>query len=448
MDRYLIELSGRYDGSSKFPPGHRWGFFPSVSAGWRVAEEPFMKSLKAIIPEFKLRASYATIGNQNISSYSFIPTMDITYNWVNEGAKTSTLGSPALVRTNFTWETIETLNFGVDISLFKGRFDATFDIYTRTTKDMLDNASDLPALIGAGAPMQNVADLQSKGWEIDLRWKDRIGKVAYNIGVNLYDYRAKITKLPSNSTYQIGSYYEGFEIGSIWGAVTNRLYQASDFDENGRLLEGIPHPEGIPNPQPGDVLFVNFDGDDEIRTSGGTLNEPYDRRIIGNSSLRMQFGISGGVNWNNFDFSFFIQGVGKRQIYLANELTFPSYYEWGSSFTHLRDYWTPENPNAHYPRGYATGSKNANYNSNIQTQTRYLLNGAYLRVKNLSLGYTLPSSITKNWGIDKLRASLSVENPFMFHHLPDGLDPTLDSKGSGLAYPIMRIYSLSLSLDF
>lgn len=452
-DRYLLELNGRYDGSSKFPPGHRWGFFPSVSAGWRISEEPFMYSLKQIIPELKLRASYATIGNQNISAYGFLPTMDISYVWINDGKKTPTLGTPGLVRQNFTWETIETTNLGLDINLFRGRFDAVFDIYKRKTKDMLDNAAELPAIAGTSAPMQNVADLESKGWEIDLKWRDRIGNVRYNIGVNLYDYKAKITKLPSNATYQIyksdgsNAYYEGYEIGSIWGAVTDRFYTEADFDSNGNLLPGIPYPEGITKPSPGDVLFKDLD-DDGVITNARTLNDTRDQKIIGNSSLRYQFGINGGVSWNNFDFSFYIHGVGKRDLWLSNELVFPSYYEFGSLFKHLSNYWTPENVDAKYPRGYATGTKNSVYNSNIRRQTKYLLDGSYLRVKNIALAYTIPATITKKWGIQRVKVNASVENPFMFHHLPKGLDPTLDNKGRGLGYPVMRIYSFGLSLDF
>lgn len=452
-DRYLLELNGRYDGSSKFPTGHRWGFFPSVSAGWRVSEEPFMLTMKDIIPELKLRVSYATIGNQNISPYSFLPIMDIVYTWINDGKNTPTLGTPSLVRQNFTWETIETTNFGVDINMFNGRFDAIIDIYKRKTKDMLDDAAELPAIAGTTAPMQNVADLESKGWEIDVKWKDQIGKVRYNIGFNLYDYKAKITKLPSNSTFQIyksdgsNAYYEGFVLGSIWGAVTDRFYTEADFDSNGNLLPGIPYPESITKPSPGDVLFKDLDGDGVI-TNARTLDDTRDQKIIGNNSLRYQFGINGGIGWKNFDFSFYIYGVGKRDLWLSNELVFPSYYEFGSLFKHLSDYWTPNNVNAKYPRGYATGTKDRVYNSNIRKQTKYLLDGSFLRVKNIALTYSIPSSLTKKWGIQNVKVNTSIENPLMFHHLPKGLDPTIESKGRGLGYPVMQVYSFGLSLDF
>lgn len=447
-NRYLLELNGRYDGSSKFPSGHRWGLFPSISAGWRVSEEAFMSSLTNIIPELKLRASYATLGNQNIAPYGFLATMGVSYPWINDGKQTPTLGTPGLVRSDFTWETIETTNFGVDLSLFRGKFDAVFDIYVRKTKDMLDNASEFPAVTGTSAPMMNVADLKSNGWEIDLKWRDQIGSVRYNIGLNLYDYKAKITRLPSNDTYSLSNYYKGFEMGTIWGYTTDRFYTADDFDSNGDLKPGIPYPKGITKPTPGDVLFVDYDESGIIDDGENTLDNHGDLRIIGNNSLRLQYGINGGLGWKNFDFSFYIHGIGKRDIWMANELTFPAYYEWGVLFDHLRDYWTPDNPNAKYPKGYSNGTKNSVYNSNIRTQTKYLMNGAYMRIKNLALGYYIPEEITSKWGIQRVKFNASVENPFMFHHLPKGIDPTLDNKGRGLGYPVMRIYSFGVSLDF
>ena len=447
-DRYLLEFNGRYDGSSKFPTGHRWGLFPSVSAGWRISEEPFMESLKNVIPELKLRASYATLGNQNISPYGFLATMDISYPWVHDGKQTPTLGTPGLVRNDFTWETIQTRNIGLDITLFRGRFDAVIDIYSRKTKDMLDRASEFPAVVGTSAPMMNVADLESKGWELDLKWRDRIGEFTYNIGFNIYDYKAVITSLPSNKTYSLSEYYKGYEMGTIWGYVTDRFYTEADFDQDGNLLPGIPYPKGITKPTPGDVLFVDYDESGIIDEGDNTLDNHGDMKVIGNSSLRYQYGINGGLGWKNFDFSFYLHGIGKRDTWIANEMTFPAYYEWGVLFTHLSDYWTPDNLNAMYPKGYPNGTKNSVYNSNIRRQTKYLLDGSYLRVKNLAIGYTLPETTTEGWGIQRMKLNASVENPFMFHKLPKGLDPTVDSKGRGLGYPVMRVFSIGVSLDF
>ena len=234
-------------------------------------------------------------------------------------------------------------------------------------------------------------------------------------------------------------------MGTIWGYVTDRYYTESDF-ENGVLKPGIPVPDGV-SPNPGDVLFKDFDEDGKIMNAR-TADDLRDQRIIGNSSLRFQYGINGGVSWNNFDFSFYIQGVGKRDLWVSNELTFPGYYQWGSLYTHLSDYWTPDNVNAKYPRAYQTGISDRNYTSNIRSQTKYLKNGAYMRVKNIALGYTIPASITKKYGINQLKINGSIENPFLFHHLPEGMDPTLDSKGRGIGYPVMRIYSFGLSLNF
>ncbi|MDR1707090.1 MAG: TonB-dependent receptor [Prevotella sp.] len=446
LDRYLLEINGRYDGSSKFPPNHRWGLFPSISAGWRISEEPFMANIKSIIPELKLRASYSTLGNQNIAAYSFVDGMGTYYPWVNDYARTIALNTPGLVSSDYTWETIESTNMGVDITMFGGRFDLVFDLYNRKTKDMLDyGAITYPAVLGTAAPLQNVADLQTKGWEIDLKWRDRIGKVGYNIGFNLYDYKAKITRFPSNETKLISNYYEGYQMGTIWGYVTDRYYTEDDF-ENGVLKPGIAVPDGV-NPKPGDVLFKDFDEDGKIMNAR-TADELRDQKIIGNNSLRFQYGINGGINWNNFDFSFYIQGVGKRDLWVANELTFPGYYQWGSLFTHLSDYWTPDNIDAKFPRVYQTGTSDRNYSSNVRAQTRYLQNGAYLRVKNIAFGYTIPASITKKCGVNQVKINTSVENPFLFHHLPKGMDPTLDNKGRGIGYPVMRIYSFGLSLNF
>lgn len=446
LDRYLLKIDGRYDGSSKFPPNHRWGLFPSVSVGWKISEEAFMANLKNIIPELKLRASYSTLGNQNIAAYSFVDGMGTYYPWVHDYSKTLALNTPGLVSNNYTWETIESTNMGLDLNMFRGRFDLVFDVYKRKTKDMLDyGAITYPAILGTSAPLQNVADLETNGWEIDVKWRDRIGKVSYNIGFNLYDYKAKITKFPSNETKLIGKYYEGYEMGTIWGYVTDRYYTEDDF-ENGVLKPGIAVPDGV-TPKPGDVLFKDFDEDGKIM-NGRTADDLRDQRIIGNNSLRFQYGINGGVNWNNFDFSFYIQGVGKRDLWVANELTFPGYYQWGTLFTHLSDYWTPDNVNAKYPRVYQTGTSDRNYGSNVRAQTKYLQNGAYLRVKNISLGYTIPSAITQKWGIQQVKLNTSIENPFLFHHLPKGMDPTLDNKGRGIGYPVMKIYSFGLSLNF
>ncbi len=354
-NRYLLELNGRYDGSSKFQSGHRWGFFPSVSVAWRVMQEPFMESLMDYVPEFKVRLSYSTVGNQNIDPYLFNPSMGgEKANWIVDGDRPTTLKPPGLVTDNFTWETIETYNFGLDISLLRNRLQANFDLYRRNTKDMLAVAMELPAVVGASAPQQNVADLRSEGFELEVKWNDRIGKVNYYIGANLYNYSSKITNIYNeaglfrarNEQYTLESgnrrYRTGMKIGEIWGYTFDRYYTEDDFVD-GVLKEGIARPDGV-NPNPGDILFVDYDGDGIIRAGANAEEDPGDQRIIGNSSLKLQYGITGGASWNNFSFSFILQGVGKRDLWLANDLTQAFNYEYGTIYAHQLDYWTPENP--------------------------------------------------------------------------------------------------------
>ena len=459
-NRYLLELNGRYDASSKFPSGSRWGFFPSLSVGWRVMEESFMEPLRDYIPEFKIRGSIGTVGNQNIDPYQFVPSMESEKSkWLDNNTQPITLKQPGLVSGNFTWETVRTLNLGFDISALKNRLSANFDLFRRDTKDMLTSGSQLPATLGATAPLQNVADLKSTGFELELAWRDQIGKVHYNIGFNLYDYKAYITKFKNNvagviRTSDNKTYVEGQQLGEIWGYVTDRLYTVDDFVEgtldanlkNGTLKDGIPHVEGV-KPNPGDMMFKDLDGNGIINSGNETIYDPGDRKIIGNNSLRFQYGIDGGLSWNNLSFSFLLQGVGKCDKWLTNDLIFPYYYEFGTIYEHQLDYWTPENTGAFFPRLYETGMRNTNYAANVRAQTKYLTNGAYLRVKNLTLGYTIPQSVISKIGISNLRVYVSAENPFTFDHMPKGLDPAVESKANGLGYPFMSSYAFGFSVS-
>lgn len=459
-NRYLVELNGRYDASSKFPSGSRWGFFPSLSVGWRVMEESFMEPLRDYIPEFKIRGSIGTVGNQNIDPYQFVPSMEsVKSTWLDNNNQPITLKQPGLVSGNFTWETVRTLNIGFDLSALKNRLSANFDLFRRDTKDMLTSGSQLPATLGANAPLQNVADLKSTGFELELAWRDQIGKVHYNIGFNLYDYKAYITKFKNNvagviRTSDNKTYVEGQRLGEIWGYVTDRLYTVDDFVEgsldanlkNGTLKDGIPHVEGV-KPNPGDMMYKDLDGNGIINAGNETIYDPGDRKIIGNNSLRFQYGINGGLSWNNFSFSFLLQGVGKCDKWLTNDLIFPYYYEFGTIYKHQLDYWTSENTGAFFPRLYETGMRNTNYAANVRAQTKYLTNGAYLRVKNLTLGYTIPQNIISKIGINNLRVYVSAENPFTFDHMPKGLDPAVDSKANGLGYPFMSSYAFGFSIS-
>lgn len=472
--KYLFQVNGRYDGSSKFPEGHRWGFFPSASAGWRVLEEKFMKPLKHYVDDLKLRASYGTVGNQNIAAYAYQGVMPSAYaNWLNGGSRVITINQPTtLTSSNFTWETVSTLDFGTDITLLKNKLTGAFDWYDRKTTGILTNSAEqLPATLGTGAPLVNAGSLETKGFEVQLNWRDQIGKVRYYVTVNLSDYNSTVTKV-SNPTNVINNLYPGRKMGDIWGFETDRLYTVDDFipgtlkgDLTGGILNpGITKPFNtatgqVQNPNVGDIMYKDLNGDGVISMGNGTLANPGDRKIIGNSTPHYQFGINGGVSYRNFDFSFVLFGIAKQQQFPINDMTFPNYWAGQSSlYANELDYWTPNNSQAHYGRIYTstgvpvgTGAPAVNQN----VQTRFLLNTSYLRIKNLTLRYSVPASYLKKVHIGTLQFFYSLEDPFILDHLAKGVYPDITKaaasstgSGGGQGYPFMRRSSVGLNLAF
>ena len=462
--RYLFEANGRYDGSSKFPKKSRFGFFPSFSVGWNVAREAFMESTAGWLGELKLRGSWGQIGNQAIDPYQFTPVMSAypanEVNWIVNGDKPVTIKAPGLVSDNFTWETVETLDFGVDIALLNNRLRGTFDWYQRDTKDMLAPGLELPALVGASAPLQNVADLRTKGWELSLNWRDKIGNWGYNVGFNLYDSRTTVTKYDNESFVLQNSngennYYTGYEIGTIWGYVTDGYYTVDDFEDTNtwKLKEGVTSINAV-NPRPGDIKFKNLRDDDDsvnrIDAGDGTLMNPGDRQIIGNNKIRLQYGINLGVNYKGFDLNVLLQGVGKRDVWIndARRWSFAS-GQFGQIFDDQLDYWkpidpdngnwNPVNPDAEYFRIY---NQRENSGSNTRAQTKYLLNGAYLRVKNITFSYTFPKTWMDVIHLNALKAFVSCENLHTFSSLPKGYDPERLSWG----YPFYRTVSFGINV--
>ena len=451
--KYLIETNGRYDGSSKFPSDSRFGFFPSVSAGWRVSEEAFMDWSDSFLSNLKLRGSWGNIGNQSVDPYQFVPAMSAANpNWVVDTTKPTTLQPPALVSNSFTWEKVSTLDFGFDLGLFDNRLNATFDWYRRDTKGMLAPGMELPGVLGADGPTQNTADLRSKGWEISVDWNDRIGDWSYYVGFNLYDSRTHITKYNNESQLLGDRYYrEGMELGEIWGYDTDRFYTVDDFEEGtlqadltgGTLKPGIPKVEGY-NPNPGDVLYVDYNDDGIINNGDNTALNSGDMRIIGNNTRRYQYGIRGGASWKGISLSFILQGVGKRDLWIMNELFYPQYDPYSTIFNTQLDYWTPERTDTYFPRLYTQAAGNSA--ANRMTQTHFLQNGAYLTIRNISLSYTFPKQWLNPWGVQGLQVFFSGENLFTFDHLPKGLDPERSAEYRGFNYPYLRQFSFGINL--
>lgn len=464
--KYLLQVSGRADGSSRFPASNRWGFFPAAELGWRVMQENFARALKPVFSELKLKATYGSVGNQNISNYAYqAPMPTATPSWLNNGAQVTTVNPPStLISPDFTWEEVTTLDFGVDIAAFHNHLTGSFDWYKRTTDGILTNSAfPLPAVLAIGAPLVNAGALETKGWELELKWQNKIGRnIKYYIGGNLFDYQSVVTKLNTAST-TINNLYVNKRMGEIWGYISDRLYTVDDFlpgTLDAKLMNGVLKP-GIPkfgsqNPNPGDVLYKDMDGNGVINTGAGTLASPGDRVLLGNSTARLRLGINGGISYKNIAMSFVLVGVGRQEQWILNALTIPNYWAGQSTlYTHQLDYWTPNNPDAFHSRLYTTTGVPVGTGTpaaNQQVQSRYLSNTAFLRVKNLSIRYTLPARLLKQAKLNDLSVFFSVEDPWIMDHMPYGVYPDIVRSGSGSGggqgYPFMRKTSFGLNITF
>ena len=420
--RYLFEVSGRYDGTSRFASGSRWGFFPSASAGWRISEESFFQPVRQWIDNLKVRGSFGSLGNQNISSYySFarlisISSLGYTFGEGSVLPKYSSLSAP--IASGMTWETAQQWDFGFDLTMLGNRLNLTVDGYIRDTKDMLTDGVDLPGVYGADLPDMNAADLRTKGYEITLNWRDRLTlgnkPFEYSVGLNLSDYKSVITKYDNENKTFAQDYYEGMEIGEIWGYVTDGLFQTDEeakaYAEKVVLSYVLKGQTG--GWQAGDVKFVDLDGDGKVGIGSNNVDNPGDRKILGNSLPSFSYGISASAQWNGFDVSAFFQGTGNHYWYPAGQ----SMPFWGPysypylSFLQkdfLADVWTAENTDAYFPRAMAY-SASSGVLSNVND--RYLQNLRYLRFKNLTVGYTLPQSWTGKARIESVRIYFTGEN--------------------------------------
>lgn len=420
--RYLFEVSGRYDGTSRFASGSRWGFFPSASAGWRISEESFFQPVRQWIDNLKVRGSFGSLGNQNISSYySFarlisISSLGYTFGEGSVLPKYSSLSAP--IASGMTWETAQQWDFGFDLTMLGNRLNLTVDGYIRDTKNMLTDGVDLPGVYGADLPDMNAADLRTKGYEITLNWRDRLTlgnkPFEYSVGLNLSDYKSVITKYDNENKTFAKDYYEGMEIGEIWGYVTDGLFQTDEeakaYAEKVVLSYVLKGQTG--GWQAGDVKFVDLDGDGKVGIGSNNVDNPGDRKILGNSLPSFSYGISASAQWNGFDVSAFFQGTGNHYWYPAGQ----SMPFWGPysypylSFLQkdfLADVWTAENTDAYFPRAMAY-SASGGVLSNVND--RYLQNLRYLRFKNLTVGYTLPQSWTGKARIESVRIYFTGEN--------------------------------------
>lgn len=461
-ERYLLEVNGRYDGSSKFPTSEQWAFFPSISAGWRISKEPFWKVSEKAISDVKVRASYGSLGNGNISPYSFLELLQIgTSERILGGQKNKYTSSPGAKPDGLTWETATTTDIGLDLSFLRNRLTFTGDYYVRKTKDMYTVGVTLPEVYGTSSPKGNYADMTTRGWEITLAWHDQLevgGKpFSYSAKATLSDYISKIDRY-NNANKSLNDYYEGQTVGEIWGYVTEGLFRdQADIDSHAsqKLIQSSSKNIWYP----GDVKIKDLNGDNVIDYGNNTLGSHGDKKVIGNSLPRYAYSFNFSADWNNFFVSTFFQGVGKQDWYPSSECIFWGQYNrpYNNMPTwHENNYWTPENKDAYLPRY-------AGYNSSVKgtVQTRYLQNVAYIRLKNLQFGYTLPKNLISKALIDNARVYFSAENiwcwsPF-YKHTRDldvtniyGSDSDLTDgwMGDGNSYPQMKSFSVGLSLTF
>ena len=474
-DRYLVEADGRYDGSSKFPSSQRYAFFPSVSAGWRVSKEAFWKVSPNLISDFKIRGSYGSLGNGNINSYAFQEQFGISQSGrVLNGIRPQRTSQPGVIPDGLTWETSTTANLGTDLSMLSNRLVFSGDIYQRKTTNMFTVGPALPAVFGTDVPKGNYANLTTKGFELALSWNDKFNVASkpfsYDIQLTLADNTATITKF-NNPTKRITNinaasnpdYYVGQKVGEVWGFVTEGFFTKDNIGEASK--QKLYKATNGGNWLPGDIKFADLNKDGNIDIGDNTADKPGDRKIIGNLSPRYTYGVNLGASWNNFFFGVFFQGVAKQDWWPGAEAD----YFWGqynrpynnALASQLGKIWSEENPNTYFPRlrGYVAQNGQGEL---AQVQTKYLQSVAYIRMKNIQLGYNLPAGLITKIKMNSARVYVSGENLWtnspLYKINGHNLDPestggsdrvlTDGTNGNGNNYPMLKSITVGLSVTF
>ena len=434
-NKYMIEGVLRYDGSSTFAPDKRWGTFPSVSIGWRISEESFFEPAKTVVDDMKLRVSYGTMGNQSIGSYypyvAAVNSLSGTVNYWFDKNLTTGIAQAQLANELITWEKSKQFDVGLDLTLFKSRLSLTADYYIRNISGMLQQF-DLPDFVGMSAPWQNAGSMRNNGWEVSIGWQDKIGDLSYYVKANLSDVKNTVTNLYGkeyDSSPTITR--EGEALGSYYGYVADGYFQSQEEIDMADCVYG----GNKANIKPGYIRYVDVNHDGEINSK--------DRVILGNSTPRYEYSFTLGGQWKGIDLSLFFQGVGKRDLYYSGAGARPLVQN-STIFKSQLDTWSPENPDAEYPLLLVdAGSTNMN---NI-VSSFWIKSGAYLRLKNLTVGYTLPKKWTNRVSIDNLRLYFTASNLFTINNGYKGYDPETGVT-SGAMYPVMKTFNFGINLDF
>ena len=466
--RYLLELNARYDGSSRFLRGSRWVFSPSASFGWKFSEEPFFKPLKNWWDNGKFRVSYGQLGNQQLSEYyPAIRTIstDGKSSYLLGGANLPQATLSAPVSSGLTWERSIQGNVGLDLGFLGNRLTVSAEAYIRDTKDMLTAGEPLPAVYGASVPKENTADLRTNGYEFTIGWRDsfNMGGKPFNYGASIVfsDYISHITRFNNPKKLFAKTYWVGQTYGEIWGYHVDGLF-ATDADaaaypvDQSKVNDSQIFPTTTTSPNglfAGEMRFVDLDGDGAINKGAEKVGDSGDWRIIGNSEPRYNYGLNLNASWNGFDFAVFFQGIGKMDWYPpAGFRSFWFLYDRPYQTFIPRDFqddcWSESNPNAYYPRPHGYVSMNANRPLGV-TNDRYLQNIGFLRLKNLTFGYTLPENLTKKFSVQKMRIYFTGEN--LFYFAPglhgDFVDPEMaQTGGTGRIYPWQKSFNIGIDI--
>lgn len=448
-DKYYGDVSFRYDGSSKFAAENRWGFFPSFSGAWRISEESLMEDYRDNVGDLKLRSSYGILGNQNVANYSYqtvyqMYTNSYVFNNLPVPGTGFTYGNPDL-----TWEKSGNFNIGIDAGFFHNDLYVSLDYFNKRTWDIL-LAPEVSTVFGSSAASENAGEMRNQGWEATVNYRLSTGAFKHNFNLNISDSKNKITDFggkeridQSDQMYKL--IREGEALGSYFGYKTDGYFQNLDEIANSALPVGAIV-------QPGDVKYVDQNGDEVI--------DEKDRVVLGNAFPRYTFGFNYDLQYKNFDFSLLLQGVGKRDMYIRGELIEPFHSNYSYAiYQHQLDFWTPTNPDARWPRLIAPSSPSSSNNWGRAGTDIYLLDGAYLRVKNVQLGYTFSQLFTKKIGIQKLHISLNAQNPLTLTR-NSFIDPESSEFGNNMGgiggvgansarnYPTLVYYGFGVDIEF
>lgn len=473
--RYLAEVNMRYDGSSRFRADSRWALFPSFSLGWNIARESFWEPLTNVVNTLKLRGSYGELGNQNTTvwypTYQVVGFQAASGSWLQNGLNPNLAKTPGLISRSLTWETVRTWNMGLDWGLFNNRLTGSFDLYTRYTDNMVGPSPELPIVLGTSVPKSNNCDLKTVGWEISLGWNDRLRSgLGYGVKVMLSDAQTTIENYPGNPTNNIWGYRKGGKLGEIWGFETVGIAKSQEEMDAHLASVGAGGQSAIGSKWgAGDIMYKDLDGKPGITKGAETIDDHGDLKVIGNNTPRYQFGVDLSADWKGFDFRAFFQGVMKRDYWQGSNMFWGCVQDmwWSAGLKEHGDYFRaepsglnkeiPANLDAYYPRPIF-GWNSDGAGKNHENQTRYLQNASYIRLKNLQLGYTLPTQAVTKIGLSKCRIYVSGENLWTGTSLSNLFDPETISGGDtrsdanqfvrsgGNAYPLSRTFSLGISL--